>query len=100
MNSSGTANVPCPAEDILPDPVAVKGAESVIADITAQAVGSDREKIPTMGNQRTSGDIDARVALAQDRTTAPTELYELASDPSARVRAAVAARPDAPAEAL
>jgi hypothetical protein len=53
-----------------------------------------------MGNPRTTGDIDARVSAAQDRTTTPTELYALASDPSARVRAAVAARPDAPAEAL
>jgi len=53
-----------------------------------------------MGNQRLAGSIDARVALAQDRTTAPGALYELASDPSAQVRAAVAARPDAPAEAL
>jgi hypothetical protein len=53
-----------------------------------------------MGNQRTAGDIDARLALAQDRTTGPTELYELASDPSVRVRAAVAGRPDAPATAL
>jgi hypothetical protein len=61
---------------------------------------SDREKIPAMGDQRAAGDIDGRVALAQDRTTAFTELYELASDPSVRVRAAVAARPDAPAQAL
>ena len=53
-----------------------------------------------MGNQRAAGDIDARIALAQDRTTDPTELYALAADPSVRVRAAVAARPDAPAEAL
>ncbi|MEV6637729.1 hypothetical protein AB0M54_44065 [Actinoplanes sp. NPDC051470] len=53
-----------------------------------------------MGNQRAAGDIDARVALAQDRTTGPDELHELASDPSVLVRAAVAARPDAPATAL
>lgn len=53
-----------------------------------------------MGNQRIAGDIDARVSLAQDRGTDQTALYELASDPSARVRAAVAARPDAPAQAL
>ncbi len=53
-----------------------------------------------MGNQRTAGDLDARIAVARDRTTAPTELYELVSDPSVLVRAAVAARPDAPAEAL
>jgi hypothetical protein len=53
-----------------------------------------------MGNQRVAGSIDARVALAQDRKTTPAELYELASDPSAQVRTAVAARPDAPAEAL
>jgi hypothetical protein len=59
-----------------------------------------REKIPAMGTQRSAGDIDARIALAQDRSTTPTELYELASDPSAQVRAAVAARPEAPAEAL
>jgi hypothetical protein len=65
-----------------------------------RVAASDREKIRTMGNQRTAGDIDPRIALAQDRTTAPTELYELASDPSVRVRAAVAAHPDAPAEAL
>jgi len=61
---------------------------------------ADRERIPTMGNQRVTGDIDTRVSLAQDRTTAPAALYELSSDPSAQVRAAVAARPDAPAEAL
>jgi hypothetical protein len=53
-----------------------------------------------MGNQRVTGDIDARISLAQDRTTAPAALYELATDPAAQVRAAVAARPDAPAEAL
>lgn len=53
-----------------------------------------------MGQQRGTGDIDARVSLARDRKTAAAELYELASDPSALVRAAVAARPDAPAEAL
>jgi len=53
-----------------------------------------------MGTQRMTGNIDARVSLAQDRRTAPAGLYELASDPSAQVRAAVAARPDAPAEAL
>jgi len=53
-----------------------------------------------MGNQRVAGSIDARVALARDRKTAPAALYELVSDPSAQVRAAVAARPDAPAEAL
>ena len=53
-----------------------------------------------MGNERATGGIDARIAAAQDRTTAPPQLYELASDPSALVRAAVAARPDAPAEAL
>ncbi|GAA2563488.1 hypothetical protein GCM10010435_39460 [Winogradskya consettensis] len=53
-----------------------------------------------MGNERVNGDIDTRVSLAQDRKTAPAVLYELASDPSALVRAAVAARPDAPAEAL
>jgi len=53
-----------------------------------------------MGNQRLAGDIDARLAVAQDRTTTPAALYELAADPSALVRAAVAARPDAPAEAL
>jgi hypothetical protein len=53
-----------------------------------------------MGTQRVTGDIEARVSAAQDRTTTPMELYELASDPSARVRAAVAARPDAPAQAL
>jgi hypothetical protein len=53
-----------------------------------------------MGDQRAAGDIDGRVALAQDHTTASTELYELASDPSVLVRAAVAARPDAPTQAL
>ncbi|WP_433830206.1 hypothetical protein ACQP2E_10245 [Actinoplanes sp. CA-015351] len=53
-----------------------------------------------MGTQRVNGDIEARVSVAQDRTTTPEALYELASDPSARVRAAVAAHPDAPAEAL
>jgi hypothetical protein len=53
-----------------------------------------------MGNQGLTGTIDARVSLAQDRTTSPAALYELAADPSAQVRAAVAARPDAPAEAL
>jgi Leucine rich repeat variant len=61
---------------------------------------ADRAKIQPMGTQRTDGDIDARIARAQDRTTDPAELYELASDPSARVRAAVAAHPDAPAQAL
>ena len=53
-----------------------------------------------MGNQRVTGDIDARISLAQDPTTDPATLYELASDSSTHVRAAVAARPDAPAEAL
>jgi hypothetical protein len=53
-----------------------------------------------MGNQRGTGDIDARVSIAQDSTTAPETLFELASDSSPRVRAAVAARADAPAEAL
>ncbi|MEV8510674.1 hypothetical protein AB0368_38420 [Actinoplanes sp. NPDC051475] len=53
-----------------------------------------------MGNQRVAGDIDARVSLAKDHTTDHAALYELASDPSAQVRAAVAARPDAPAQAL
>jgi hypothetical protein len=53
-----------------------------------------------MKNQRPAGDIDARIARAQDRTTSPAELYELVADPSARVRAAVAAHPDAPAQAL
>ncbi|GLY98445.1 hypothetical protein [Actinoplanes sp. NBRC 103695] len=53
-----------------------------------------------MGNQRATGDLDARIAFAQDRTTAPMELFELVSDPSVLVRAAVAARPDAPAQAL
>jgi hypothetical protein len=53
-----------------------------------------------MGTQRMAGDIDTRIAVARDQATAPTVLYELASDPSALVRAAVAARPDAPAEAL
>ncbi|KUL33756.1 hypothetical protein ADL15_17330 [Actinoplanes awajinensis subsp. mycoplanecinus] len=47
-----------------------------------------------------TGSIDTRVSLAKDQKTAPTTLFELASDPSALVRAAVAARPDAPAEAL
>jgi Leucine rich repeat variant len=60
----------------------------------------EREKIRTMGHQRAAGNLDARIAMAQDRRTAPTELFELASDPSVLVRAAVAARPDAPAEAL
>jgi hypothetical protein len=53
-----------------------------------------------MGNQRVTGTIDARISLAQDRTTTPAALFDLASDPSPQVRAAVAARPDAPAEAL
>ncbi|MFI7540522.1 hypothetical protein [Actinoplanes sp. NPDC049599] len=53
-----------------------------------------------MAHQRGTGNIDARVSLAQDRGTTPAELYGLASDSSALVRAAVAARPDAPAEAL
>jgi hypothetical protein len=43
---------------------------------------------------------DQPVEDAQDRKTDPATLYELASDSSALVRAAVAARPDAPAEAL
>ena len=53
-----------------------------------------------MGNQRVTGDIDVRVSLAQDSGTDPATLFELASDPSPQVRAAVAARADAPAEAL
>lgn len=53
-----------------------------------------------MGEQRVAGGIDARVAAARDRKTDAVVLFELASDPSAQVRAAVAARPDAPAEAL
>ncbi len=53
-----------------------------------------------MANQGMTGDIDARVAVAQDPATESAELYELASDASARVRVAVAARPDAPAQAL
>jgi hypothetical protein len=53
-----------------------------------------------MGNQRVTGDIDVRVSLAHNSKTDPATLFELASDPSAQVRAAVAARPDAPAEAL
>jgi leucine rich repeat (LRR) protein len=53
-----------------------------------------------MGNQRVAGGIDARVAAARDRKTGAVALFELASDSSAQVRAAVAARPDAPAEAL
>ena len=53
-----------------------------------------------MGEQRVAGGIDARVAAARDRKTDAGVLFELASDPSAQVRAAVAARPDAPAEAL
>jgi len=53
-----------------------------------------------MVNQGLNSDIDARLALAQDRSTSPDELYELASDPSERVRAAVAANPGAPAQAL
>jgi hypothetical protein len=53
-----------------------------------------------MGNQGVTGGIDRRVSLAQDRKTGPEMLFELASDPSARVRVAVAARTDAPAQAL
>jgi hypothetical protein len=53
-----------------------------------------------MGNNRVAPDIDARLSLARDRSTGPTALYELVTDPSAQVRAAVAARADAPAEAL
>jgi hypothetical protein len=53
-----------------------------------------------MENQRAADDIDARLVIARSRTTDGSTLYELASDPSALVRAAVAGRPDAPAEAL
>jgi leucine rich repeat (LRR) protein len=53
-----------------------------------------------MGNPSSAGDIDTRIATARDRATAVAVLYELASDPSPLVRAVVAAREDAPAEAL
>ncbi|GIM94595.1 hypothetical protein [Paractinoplanes toevensis] len=53
-----------------------------------------------MATQRVTGDVDARVSVARDRTTDPADLHALASDPSALVRAAVAAHPNAPAEAL
>jgi hypothetical protein len=63
--------------------------------------GSDRNRESgTAGRQATGGGVDARVGLAQDPATPPAALFELASDPSALVRAAVAARTDAPAEAL
>ncbi|MBX7266571.1 hypothetical protein KIF24_11335 [Micromonospora sp. Llam7] len=45
-------------------------------------------------------DVDARLALAQDPTTGQMTLIDLASDPSAVVRKAVATRTDAPAQAL
>jgi hypothetical protein len=45
-------------------------------------------------------DLDERLGLAHDPGTPPMTLFELASDPSAQVRAVVAARPDAPAQAL
>jgi hypothetical protein len=53
-----------------------------------------------MGNTSSAADIDTRIATARDRATAVAVLYDLASDPSPLVRAAVAAREDAPAEAL
>lgn len=46
------------------------------------------------------GDVDARLALAQDPATSQMTLFDLASDPSAVVRKAVASRVDAPAQAL
>jgi hypothetical protein len=53
-----------------------------------------------MGNQRVTGDIDARLSLAQDRKTSPETLFELASDSSPQVRAAIAARADAQTQTL
>jgi hypothetical protein len=63
--------------------------------------GSDRHRrSSTAADHATGGSVDARLALAQNPATPPTNLFQLASDPSALVRKAVAARPDAPAEAL
>ena len=62
--------------------------------------GSDRNRESAPAGRQATGGADARVDLARDPVTPPAALFELASDPSALVRAAVAARPDAPAEAL
>ncbi|WP_141725283.1 DUF2336 domain-containing protein [Micromonospora pallida] len=48
----------------------------------------------------TGGSVDARLAFAQDPLTSQMALIDLASDPSAVVRKAVATRTDAPAQAL
>lgn len=48
----------------------------------------------------TGDSVDTRLALAQDPTTPQMTLIDLASDPSAVVRKAVAIRTDAPAQAL
>ncbi|MGC4891529.1 hypothetical protein [Micromonospora sp. DT227] len=48
----------------------------------------------------TGAGVDARLALAQDPATSQMTLIDLASDPSAAVRKAVATRTDAPAQAL
>ncbi|MFI5837838.1 hypothetical protein ACIA5A_29590 [Micromonospora sp. NPDC051300] len=48
----------------------------------------------------TGGGVDARLALARDPATTHVTLIDLAADPSAVVRKAVATRTDAPAQAL
>src|SRR4051812_14252748 len=54
----------------------------------------------TTAHRAVGGSVDARLAVAQDPTTPQMTLIDLASDPSALVRKAVAARTDAPAQAL
>lgn len=64
-------------------------------------VGSDRHsRSGSTPDRGTGGDVDARLALAQDPATPQTALFDLAVDPSAAVRKAVATRTDAPAQAL
>jgi hypothetical protein len=66
-----------------------------------EAGGPDRRHGSSTADRRaTGGSVDAGLALAQDPATSPAILFQLATDPSAVVRKAVALRPDAPAEAL
>ncbi|MFV2103591.1 hypothetical protein [Micromonospora sp. LOL_024] len=63
--------------------------------------GSNGHSGPDAATDGVAGDgVDARLALAQDPTTSHLPLIDLASDPSAVVRKAVATRIDAPAQAL
>jgi len=61
--------------------------------------GSDRQRGSDTTVHGPAG-VDARLALAQDPATPQLTLFDLASDPSALVRKAVAGRADAPAQAL